>query len=71
MTDDARIAKCREPRLDYMTWHFDADKRAKRGERQQFCRTCERWQWPDQQCAAFVRDAAVEQAANKAARSKR
>jgi hypothetical protein len=33
--------------LGYMDWHYDAERRHKRGERQRYCGVCKRWVWPD------------------------
>jgi hypothetical protein len=34
--------------LSYIAWHNEAERRSKTGLRQRFCRTCERWRWPDE-----------------------
>lgn len=33
------------PKLPYMAWHADANRRTKHGERQFWCSICERWIW--------------------------
>jgi hypothetical protein len=42
--------------LPYLAFHEDAEKRAKRGQQQDFCGGCERYVWQDQQraCRRFV-----------------
>jgi hypothetical protein len=42
--------------LPYLAFHEDAEKRGKRGQKQGFCGTCERYVWPNQQraCPRFV-----------------
>ena len=42
-----------EGELGYLAWHADAERRAKRGERQLYCGECKDsggriWVWPDQ-----------------------
>lgn len=34
------------PRLPYIKWHNDADRRHKAGERQVKCPRCSLWCWP-------------------------
>lgn len=54
--DDACPGFCREypeegcETLGYLQAHFDAERRIKRGERQVFCKTCQKWRWPDELC---------------------
>lgn len=36
--------------LGYLQAHADAERRIKRGERQVFCKTCQKWRWPDELC---------------------
>ncbi len=54
MIDIEQIEKCQNTRLGYLAWHVDAERRDKAGERQVYCETCRRWQWPDQLCALAV-----------------
>lgn len=49
-TKQAQIHKCQAQTLGYLQAHFDAERRIKRGERQVFCKTCQKWQWPDELC---------------------
>ena len=50
LTDTEQIALCQEPILSYMAAHADAERRTKMGQRQVYCRTCQRWIWPDCLC---------------------
>ena len=34
-----------QPELDYMAWHYDAELRAKRGEKQFKCPECGLYHW--------------------------
>ncbi len=34
------------PKLGYMAWHDDAERRTKRGEKSKQCPTCKLWYWP-------------------------
>jgi len=36
--------------IEYVTRHNEAQRRLRRGERQVFCPTCERWRWPEECC---------------------
>jgi hypothetical protein len=36
--------------LSYGDWHTMAEARTKRGERQVWCKTCERWRWKTTPC---------------------
>jgi hypothetical protein len=38
---------CHDDDLGLLAWHWDADRRVKAGERQVFCKVCERWRWPE------------------------
>ncbi len=44
-----RAAKCVEvkPR-SYLQWHYDSERRFKRGERQRQCPACSLWFWADE-----------------------
>jgi hypothetical protein len=35
------------PELPYLQWHYDAERRGKRGERQYKCLLCGLWQWEE------------------------
>ena len=37
--------KHREDNLSYLAWHEDAERRAKRGQKQRLCTECGRWIW--------------------------
>lgn len=43
------MTECRNDyeREGYLAWHADADRRAKRGEKQRQCPDCKRWYWPN------------------------
>lgn len=45
MNDPCPVAK--RFALPYIAYHLDADRRTKRGQRQRYCKTCERWRWSD------------------------
>ncbi len=47
------------PRLPYLSWHADAERRYRRGERQGYCLTCRLWRWPDE-CEQHVKLTAKE-----------
>lgn len=36
--------------LGYLAWHAMAEKRTRCGERQVYCRTCERYRWGSTPC---------------------
>lgn len=50
-----QIKHCQTPGngLGYLGYHADADRRLKRGERQAFCKMCERYKWKDKRCEIF------------------
>ena len=50
LTREEQIALCQAPALSYAASHADADRRMKQGQRQVFCRACQRWKWPDTLC---------------------
>jgi hypothetical protein len=39
---------CRVLMVDYQTWIRQAAMHERAGEKQLFCRVCERWCWPDE-----------------------
>lgn len=47
--------------LPYLAFHEDAEKRARRGQTQSLCATCQRYVWPDQQRACGLFTAAPAQ----------
>lgn len=49
-TKQSQIHKCQAQTLGYLQAHFDAERRIKRGERQVFCKVCQKWRWPDELC---------------------
>ena len=49
-----QINSCQTNELGYLQWHYDAARRHKAGQRQVWCMTCERYQWPDQLCEISV-----------------
>lgn len=38
---------CTEDGLGYLAWHYDAERRYRRGQRQVYCTACRKWRWPD------------------------
>lgn len=40
-----RKGDCTDPKLPYLAFFDDAERRTRAGERQTYCRTCELWQW--------------------------
>lgn len=36
--------------LGYLAWHAMAEARTRRGERQRYCRSCERYAWTTTSC---------------------
>jgi len=37
---------CARQNLPYLSWHADAERRTKRGERQKKCKACGLYYWP-------------------------
>ncbi len=54
MAREQQITKCQTPTLGYMAAIDYANRRIKRGEKQTWCKTCERWQWRDERCELYV-----------------
>lgn len=52
---EEQIAICQIPGdgLPYSTWHDDAERRMKRGQKSKYCSVCERWRWKDKRCYLF------------------
>ena len=48
----AQIHKCQHlnDNKNYLDVVFDAERRMARGEKQVFCKSCQRWKWPDKLC---------------------
>jgi hypothetical protein len=49
-----QIAECQTHKMPYMAAHADAHKRMKKGERQVYCTTCQRWKWQHELCSIAV-----------------
>ncbi len=45
-----QIKKCQTPRLSYLAFASDADRRMAAGQEQTFCTACERFKWADELC---------------------
>lgn len=50
VADNEQITRCQTPRLGYIAAQTDARQRMKQGQQQVFCKTCQRWKWPDELC---------------------
>jgi len=44
---------CQEAMGSHNIGYGHGDRKLKKGDRQSFCETCERWRWIDQRCKEF------------------
>lgn len=67
---DHQIIKCQTPKLSYLDYHADAERRLRKGEQQSLCATCMRWQWSDDQCPMYRHDAVLQAEAEEEMRKR-
>lgn len=53
---ERQVAACQVPALTYLDAYEKAERLMKAGKRQVFCKTCQRWKWPDELCELAVWD---------------